>query len=65
MRKSYASNFGNLQFVDYDLETYYMPENRRNEVSNTLHDRKAVAKIRVDAQGHAVRLRVGDKDVAF
>ncbi len=43
-----------------------MPENRRNEVNNTLHDRnRAIAKMRVDAQGHGVRLRVGDKDFEF
>jgi uncharacterized membrane-anchored protein len=55
------------QFVDYGLETYYMPENRRDEVNNAIRDRKAVAEIKVDAQGRGVplKLRVGDQDFEF
>ncbi len=55
------------QFVDYGLETYYMPENRRDEVNAAIRDRKAVAEIKVDAQGRGVplKLRVGDRDFEF
>ncbi len=61
-----SSVFAN-QFVDYGLETYYMPENRRDEVNAAIRDRKAVAEIKVDAQGHGVplKLRVGDRDFEF
>jgi uncharacterized membrane-anchored protein len=62
-----AGNFGNFQFVDYGLETYYMPENRRNEVNDAIRSQKAVAEIKVDAQGQGVplKLRVGDRDFEF
>ena len=62
-----SQSFGNFQFVEYGLETYYMPENRRNEVNNAIRDRKAVAEIKVDAQGRGIplKLRVGDQEFEF
>ncbi len=61
-----SSSFSS-QFVDYGLETYYMPEDRRNEVNQAIRDRKAVAEIKVDAQGRGVplKLRVGDREFEF
>jgi uncharacterized membrane-anchored protein len=55
------------QFIDYGLETYYMPENRRDEVNAAIQGRKAVAEIKVDAQGRGVplKLRVGNQDFEF
>ena len=47
-----SQNFGNFQFVEYGLETYYMPENRRNEVNNAIRDRKAVAEIKEIGRAH-------------
>lgn len=57
----------NSQFVSYGLETYYMPENRRNEVNDAIRNQQAVAEIKVDAQGNGVplKLRVGDQDFEF
>ncbi len=62
-----SRNFATSQVVDYGLEIYYMPENRRNEVNNAIRDRKAVAEIKVDAQGHGIplKLRVGDQEFEF
>ena len=34
-------------------------------MNNALRDRKAVAEIKVDAQGHGLPLRVGDRDFQF
>jgi hypothetical protein len=34
-------------------------------MNNALRDRKAVAEIKVDAQGHGVPLILGDKDFQF
>lgn len=61
-----ASAF-NSQFVTYGLETYYMPENRRNEVNESIRRQKTVAEIKVDAQGNGVplKLRVGDQEFEF
>lgn len=62
-----SSRFSSSQTIDYGLETYYMPENRRDEVNRAIRDRKAVAEIKVDAQGNGVplKLRVGDQDFEF
>lgn len=61
-----ASAF-NSQFVNYGLETYYMPENRRNEVNDAIRRQKTVAEIKVDSQGHGVplKLRVGEQEFEF
>ena len=62
-----SRNFATSQLIDYGLETYYMPENRSNEVNNAIRDRKSVAEIKVDAQGHGIplKLRVGDQEFEF
>jgi len=62
------ANFRSLQ---YGLETYYMPESRRDEVNDNIqrNQRKnpGVVEVKVDAQGNAVPLTlwVGDRRYSF
>jgi uncharacterized membrane-anchored protein len=58
-------------FVKYGLETYYMPENRRNEVNANIQQNQlknpGVVEVKIDAQGNAVpvTLWVGDRAYHF
>ncbi|MEB3293620.1 MAG: GDYXXLXY domain-containing protein [Synechococcales bacterium] len=63
--------------IIYGLETYYMPESRRDEVNNTIaHNQRmvnqrganakpAVVEIKVDAQGKAVPVQIWVADQRF
>jgi uncharacterized membrane-anchored protein len=57
--------------IVYNLETYYMPENQRREVNETVvqanRKQTGVVEIKVDAQGNAVpiSLWVGDRIYRF
>ncbi|KAM3089787.1 GDYXXLXY domain-containing protein [Phormidesmis sp. 146-35] len=62
------SQYGSLQF---GLETYYMPESRRDEVNDNIQQNQrknpGVVEVKIDAQGNAVPLTiwVGDRRYSF
>ncbi|MGV0024567.1 GDYXXLXY domain-containing protein [Phormidesmis priestleyi] len=62
------SKYGGIQ---YGLETYYMPESRRDEVNDNIQQNQrknpGVVEVKIDAQGNAVPLTlwVGDRRYSF
>jgi uncharacterized membrane-anchored protein len=61
----------NYNRIEYGLETYYMPEDQREEINATITQTQrrqpGVVEIKVDAQGNAVpvSLWVGDRNYRF
>jgi uncharacterized membrane-anchored protein len=55
--------------IRYNLETYYMPEDQREEVNEVIGSgrKPAIVETRIDAQGNAVpvKIKVGDRTFAF
>lgn len=57
--------------IKYGLETYYLPENQRNEINQALEQAQrpleSAIKIKVDAHGNAIpmQLWVGDRPYRF
>jgi uncharacterized membrane-anchored protein len=55
--------------IRYNLETYYMPEDQRDEVNEVIGNgrKPAIVEARIDAQGNAVpiKIKVGDRTFAF
>ncbi len=60
---------GRLKYgrVEYGLETYYMPENRRYEVNEAIRTQPSLIEAKVDRSGNAtpVKLWVGDRVYEF
>jgi uncharacterized membrane-anchored protein len=62
------------RWIEYGLETYYMPENRRDEINQDISQAQSrpkpqsvVAEVKVSAQGHAVPVSfwVSDRHYQF
>jgi uncharacterized membrane-anchored protein len=60
---------GRLKYgrIEYGLETYYMPESRRNEVNEAIRTQPSLIEAKVDRSGHAtpIKLWVGDRVYEF
>lgn len=63
----------NSHWIDYGLETYYMPEDKRKEINAQIREiqreeeRQFVVEVKVDSKGNAVpvSLWVGDRNYRF